>query len=115
MTRLGATLTIVLLATLTACGQAQPAAESSTPSSSHTANTADIAYLAAVRPHLQGSSDSDVIQLGHQACASLDNHTALETAGNLTDQGLTTESAAAIVAAAVQAYCPQHKDSMPSQ
>jgi hypothetical protein len=91
----------------------------STPAQTHTASTtstttahstADIAYLAAVRPQVQGSTDADLIRLGKDACTHLDGSTMLDVAGSLTRQGFTSGAAAAIVTAAIPAYCPQHKD-----
>ena len=94
---------------LAACSTPAQTPKAST-SSTTTHTTADIAYLAAVRPQVQGSSDADLIQLGKQACGHLDGSTMLDVASNLTRQGFTSGAAAAIVTAAIPAYCPQHKD-----
>ena len=85
-----------------------PQASASSTTTAHT--TADIAYLAAVRPSVQGSTDADLIQLGKDACTHLDGSTILDVADGLTRQGFTTAAAAAVTTAAIPAYCPQHKD-----
>lgn len=109
MTRRHAAAAIATLALLTACGNGAPAATTGTTKA---ASTADVAYLAAVRPHLQGSSDADVISLGHKACDALTDKTGLDVASDLTTQGFSTDAAAAITAGAVQTYCPEHKDKL---
>ena len=85
-----------------------PQAPTSSTTTAHT--TADIAYLAAVRPTVQGSTDADLIGLGKHACSLLDGNPLVDVADSLTRQGFTTAAAAAITTAAIPAYCPQHKD-----
>jgi hypothetical protein len=101
---------IVATLLLAACSTPAQTPKASTSTTAHT--TADIAYLAAVRPQVQGSSDADLIGLGKQACGHLDGATMLDVASNLTRQGFTSGAAAAIVTAAIPAYCPQHKDKL---
>jgi hypothetical protein len=103
----------VIAATLLLAACSTPTQTTKVPTSSTTAHTmADIAYLAAVRPKVQGSSDADLIQLGKDACTHLDGSTILDVADGLTRQGFTTAAAAAITTAAIPAYCPQHKDQL---
>ena len=98
---------------LAACSTPTQTPRASTSSSTTTAHTtADIAYLAAVRPTVQGSTDADLIRLGKEACPHLDGNTILDVADGLTRQGFTTAAAAAITTAAIPAYCPQHKDQL---
>jgi hypothetical protein len=101
----------VIAATLLLAACSTPAQTHTTSTSSTTAHTmADIAYLAAVRPQVQGSSDADLIGLGKHACSLLAGNPLVDVADSLTRQGFTTAAAAAIVTAAIPAYCPQHKD-----
>ena len=106
-----ATTAAATLLLLTGCSSApQPAATST--STSHTANVADVAYLAAVRPSVQGSTDADLIALGKQACTDLDTATVLDVAAGLQSKGMSTAASASIATAAIAAYCPQHKDKL---
>lgn len=107
--------TALLLAGCSAAPQAAP-----TSTTTHTASAADIGYLAKVRPAIQGSSDADLISLGKQACDQLDrvkvdnDAAVLDTAQALIDKGISTAGAAAIVTAAIPAYCPQYKAALPT-
>lgn len=74
---------------------------------------ADVAYLAAVRPQVQGSTDADLIALGRKACASFAESgaaTALQVTDEFVGQGFTSAAAAAITTAAVTSYCPEYRD-----
>jgi hypothetical protein len=104
------TLTLAALLTLTACSAAP--APKATTSSTSSVNAADVAYLAAVRPSVQGSTDADLIALGKQACTHLDGNTLFDVMDNLVSKGFTSAAAAAITTAAIPAYCPQHKDKL---
>jgi hypothetical protein len=103
---------LAAILTLAACSNT-PAHQASTSSATRaTHSTADIAYLAAVRPSVQGSTDADLIGLGKHACDLLDGNTLLDVADGLTRQGFSTAAAVAITTAAIPAYCPQHKDKL---
>jgi predicted small lipoprotein YifL len=100
-------LAVALLAALAGCSSNAPAA---TPAAATTTkpSTSDVAYLAAVRPHVQGSTDADLIALGHTACASMAKTTVLDETQRFVYQGFTADAAAAITTAAVSAYCPEY-------
>src|SRR5690348_10135442 len=111
MTSMRPVAVLAAILTLAACSNT-PAQPSTSRATTATHSTADIAYLAAVRPSVQGSTDADLIGLGKHACDLLDGNTLLDVADGLTRQGLTTAAAAAITTAAIPAYCPQHKDKL---
>jgi ABC-type phosphate transport system substrate-binding protein len=110
---------VVLLAavTLAGCSGGKTPGASATPTGtpSHTANVADVAYLAAVRPSIQGSTDADLIALGHKACTSFAESgaaTQLQVVEEFTGLGFSSAAAAAITTAAVTSYCPEYKDNL---
>lgn len=109
-----AILGLLAVATLAGCSNdpAEPAA-ATTPS--HTTSVSDVAYLAAVRPQVQGSADADLIALGRKACASFAESgaaTGLQVTSEFVDQGFSSAAAAAITTAAVTSYCPEYKDNL---
>ena len=105
------TLALALIVTLTACSSGQPP-KAATTTTKHTASVADIGYLAAVRPSVQGSTDADLIALGKKTCGWLDGNNIFDVMDHLTSEGMSTEAASAITTAAIPAYCPQHKDKL---
>jgi len=103
-------LAAVAVLALAGCGSSAPVAKVA-PATTPTTNVSDIAFLAAVRPSIQGSSDAAIIQLGHDACASMDGgKTINDVASDFHSKGFTTDAAAAVPVYAITAYCPQHED-----
>lgn len=99
----GAVLTVGLLAACGSGGDA-PAASASTSSGS----AADTVFLTRVRHNVEGGADAALISQGKDACHVMTDSgaTRLDAASRLVSSGFGTADAAAIVTAAVEAYCP---------
>jgi len=107
--RLTALAAVAVLA-LAGCGSSAPVAKVA-PTATPTINMADVAFLTAIRPSIQGSSDAALIQLGHDACVSMDGgKTINDVASDFVGKGFTTDVASAVPVYAITAYCPQHED-----
>lgn len=116
-------LAAVAAVALTACAAGTPTAETVTVTASETV-TRDAAPEPEPEPAPQSESDddlyigllaskgvyagrSDSIQVGHMVCDALDDgYTGVDMVALAKASGFTTEQGAAIVAAAVLAYCP---------
>lgn len=72
---------------------------------------ADSAYLSMLNSKGIVADPETSIEVGHMVCDALDDgYTGVEMVGVAKSSGFTTEQGAAIVAAAVIAYCPWNKE-----
>lgn len=105
-------VTCVALLLLAGCSGAPAPGTKASTSQTPTVNVADVAFLAEVRPQIQGSSDAILVKLGHDACAAMGSKPMLDVASDLVDKGFSTGASAAIATKAVSSYCPQYKDQL---
>lgn len=101
---------VLLLAGCGGGGEPAPAASSSsTATAGH--STADTVFLTHVRETVKGADDADLIRQARDACHVMTDSgaTQLDAASRLVASGFDTGDAAAIVTAAVKAYCPGAK------
>lgn len=111
----------VAAAVLTACAAGTPTAETVTVTASETvtrepapepepapqSESDDDLYIGLLASKGVYAGRSDSIQVGHMVCDALDDgYTGVEMVALAKASGFTTEQGAAIVAAAVLAYCP---------
>lgn len=92
---------------LAGCGGGDPAAPASA-STTTGRSTSDTVFLTHVRDTVNGGADADLISQGKDACHAMTDGggTRLDAASRLVSSGFDTADAAAIVTAAVEAYCP---------
>jgi len=125
-------LALVAAFALTACGSsntAQPTVtvtetQSDTSGSSNTDTGIDGVYLATLHDlgnqYIDSSSDTLLIQIGHQVCDALDQGVtvydliaALANSGNFTTSA-SQEAVGYIIGVSVAAYCPQYTSQVQS-
>jgi hypothetical protein len=96
-----------VFAVLATSGCGSPTFESLAP---HPAVTTDSGYVDAVRslaPSLEETDDATLIESGKGVCSQLvDDRSAEELFAKAVDAGLTAIEGEAIIASAIEAYCP---------
>jgi Protein of unknown function (DUF732) len=117
---IAAGLLTLMSGVLTACGSTDTSASqvhttTSIAVASPDRTSVDAAFLATVRPALPGHSDTDLIGMGLGVCGVLSTGADWQQLlSTLLDEGLSASTAGTLSYVAVAAYCPQHKDRLPS-
>jgi DNA replication initiation complex subunit (GINS family) len=107
------TVTVTATATETKTEQARPAPEEDTDNLSESEKDEQYVLLVSTRINTYGIQDSTLSELGRTVCAALDKGIDVEDIVMLAkSNGLSTDEAAAIIAAAIVVYCPWNESAV---
>jgi hypothetical protein len=106
-------VTVTATATETKTEQARPAPEEDTDNLSESEKDEQYVLLVSTRINTYGIQDSTLSELGRTVCAALDKGIDVEDIVMLAkSNGLSTDEAAAIIAAAIVVYCPWNESAV---